>query len=91
MLMTWYGYGGGTASGQPYRRDALACAGASRFRMLSHWRLTNPGNRSSVVIVVNDRGAFEQWGRSFDCTPAVWSALGFPLGAGVVAVEASAA
>lgn len=88
VQMSWYAEGSGTASGEAFNPSALTCAGASRFKMLSHWRLSNPRTRASAVIRVTDRGAFEGWGRSFDCTPAVWRALGFALATGVVTVEA---
>lgn len=91
VQMSWYDQGTRTASGEALNPSGLTCAGASRFPMLSHWRLSNPRTGAAVVIKVNDRGAFEGWGRSFDCVPGVWRALGFDLGSGVVTVAVSAA
>lgn len=86
--MSWYTMGTRTASGEPVNTGAYNCAGAYRYPMLSSVVVRNPRNGRVVTVRINDRGAFEGMGRSLDCMPAVWNALGIPLGQGVATVEA---
>jgi len=93
--MSYYGYGYGTASGERYDRNALACAGADRLPMLSRWVLRSPETGRVAIVKINDRGRFQHMNggrRLFDCTPGVWHALGYSEAdmrrKGVVHIEA---
>jgi rare lipoprotein A (peptidoglycan hydrolase) len=88
--MSWYTMGRRTASGESVAPAKHNCAGAARFPLRSHVMVRNPANGRVVRVWINDRGAFEPMGRSLDCMPSVWEALGFSLGAGVVSVEVAA-
>lgn len=85
--MSWYRMGTRTANGEPVSPGSPNCAGASRYRMGQHLTLRNPENGRTVAVRINDRGNFERLGRSLDCMPYVWHALGIPLSRGVARVE----
>jgi rare lipoprotein A (peptidoglycan hydrolase) len=91
VQMSWYGYGTGTASGEALDVNAQKCAAIDSIPMHSRWALRNPENGRTTTITVNDRGAFESMGRTFDCVPAVVRVLGFELSQGVYQVEATSA
>jgi rare lipoprotein A (peptidoglycan hydrolase) len=91
VSMSWYSYGSGTASGEALDIDAQKCAAIDSIPMHSRWVLRNPSSGQTTTISVNDRGAFEAMGRTFDCVPAVIRDLGFELSQGVYQVEAARA
>lgn len=87
VRMSWYRMGSTTANGEHVDPSAHNCAGASRYPMGSSLSIRNPENGRTVRVRINDRGAFEKYGRSLDCMVAVWSTLGIPLSRGVATVE----
>lgn len=62
-----------TASGERYRRDAMAAAHKT-LPFFSIVRCTRTDTGASVVVVINDRGPFIK-GRILDVTPAAASKL----------------
>jgi len=71
-----YGYKGGrTASGQRANPAHLTAAHRS-LPFGTRVRVTNLGNKRSVVVRINDRGPFIR-GRVIDLTPAAARVLGF--------------
>ena len=74
-----------TASGEPYRASALACAHKT-FPLGSRVKVTNLNNGRSVVARVNDRGPYIK-GRIVDLTPAAASRIGLGWSIAKVKVE----
>ena len=91
--MSWYAYGTGTESGEPFDPWRATCATATAHALRRFVTLRNPMNGRRVRAWLNDTGLFGDMRppRTYDCTPRVWSDLGFPLSAGVVSVEVVAA
>ena len=73
-----------TASGEPYRGEALTCAHRT-LALGTRLEVTNLENGRSVVVVVNDRGPFVR-GRVIDLSMAAARELGM-VGRGVVRVR----
>ena len=63
-----------TASGQVYHKNRFTAAHKT-LPYGTKVRVTNPGNRKSVVVRINDRGPV-QTGRILDISPAAASHLG---------------
>ncbi len=74
-----------TASGEPYRANAMACAHKT-YPMGSRLRVTHLKNGRSVVVRVNDRGPYIR-GRIIDLTPAAGRAIGIGWSIAKVRVE----
>ena len=75
-----------TASGEKYDRNKLTAAHKA-LPFGSNVRVTNPANKKSVVLRINDRGP-TQAGRVLDISPAAARALGIhPRGMAKVDVE----
>lgn len=91
VRMSWYVMGTRTASGERLDTSAPTCAAVKRIPMGARLELHNPENGRTTVVRVNDRGAFAKFGRTLDCVPGVWDALGFDRSRGVVGVEMRAA
>lgn len=73
-----------TASGQIFTDEGLTAACANRFKLGT--RITLSVGDSSVTVVCNDRGSFEEgYGRMFDLTKTAFNQLA-PLSKGVVNV-----
>lgn len=47
-----------TASGDVFNKNAMTCAAPKHYRFGTRLRVTNVANGKSVVVRVNDRGAF---------------------------------
>lgn len=65
---SWYGpgfHGKRTASGDIYNMYALTAA-HMKLPFGSKVRVTNRENKKSVVVEINDRGAFDKYGRVID-------------------------
>jgi rare lipoprotein A len=74
---SWYGsqfHGKKTASGQPYDMYAMTAAHSS-LPLLSYAKVTNLKNHRSVVVRINDRGAFHGK-RAMDLSYAAAKELG---------------
>ncbi|HEY3446284.1 MAG TPA: septal ring lytic transglycosylase RlpA family protein [Myxococcales bacterium] len=76
--------GNPTASGEPYRGEALTCAHRT-FAFGTRLEVTNLENGRSVEVVVNDRGPFVR-GRVIDLSMKAARELGM-VGRGVVRVR----
>lgn len=77
-LASWYGsyfHGRTTASGEVFNMDALTAAHNSLpFGTLVE--VTNENNGRSVVVRINDTGAFDYYGREIDLSYGAAEALG---------------
>ena len=86
-VASWYGrkfHGQKTSSGEPYDMYAMTAAHPT-LPIPSYVRVTNPANRRSVILRVNDRGPFLS-GRLIDLSyTAAWK-LGY-IGEGSTLVE----
>lgn len=85
--IAWYGKkfaGRKTASGKPFNPEALTMAHKT-LPFGTHVKITNPANKASVVVVVNDRGP-TQADRVGDVSQAAARKLGM-LRSGVINVE----
>jgi rare lipoprotein A len=67
--------GGGTASGQKLKREALTAAHRT-LPFGSKVKVTNKSNGHAVLVTINDRGPFLR-GRVIDLSPAAAQVLGF--------------
>jgi rare lipoprotein A len=89
-IASWYGrrfHGQPTSSGEPYDMYAMTAAHPT-LPIPSYARVSNPANRRSVVVRVNDRGPFHD-GRIIDLSYAAAWKLGIvEAGSGLVVVEA---
>lgn len=65
-----------TASGEPYRKERSTAA-HQQLPFGSRVKVTNLANGKSVVVRVNDRGAFPK-GRVIDLSRSAFSAIGKP-------------
>ncbi len=74
-----------TASGEPYRASAMACAHKS-YPLGSRIKVTHMGSGRSVIVRVNDRGPYIK-GRIVDLTPAAASKIGLGWSIARVSVE----
>lgn len=85
--IAWYGKkfaGRKTASGKPFNPEALTMAHKT-LPFGTHVKITNPANKASVVVVVNDRGP-TQADRVGDVSQAAARKLGM-LRSGVINAE----
>jgi rare lipoprotein A len=64
MNATQYSSSSGTASGQPFRPDALTAA-HRKLPFGTRVKVTNPRTGASTVVTINDRGPFTR-GRDID-------------------------
>jgi len=85
---SWYERGKVTASGEPFRPDALTCARPSfRFGHQPYRvRVTRLSNGRSVVCRVNDRGPAKWTGKCIDLSRGAARELGM-IRAGVARVR----
>lgn len=77
-IASWYGekfHGKKTASGQTYNMFALTAAHRT-LPLLSYAKITNLKNHRSVVVCINDRGAFHGKKRDMDLSYAAAKKLG---------------
>lgn len=74
---SWYGKGFEgklTASGYLYDSNQLTCA-SNDYPFGTVLRVTNKENKKSVLVVVTDRGGFEEYGRKIDLSKAAFSKI----------------
>lgn len=84
---SWYGgyfHGRKTASGEIYNKYALTAASNSH-KLGSKLKVTNVKTGKSVVVKVNDTGAFTKYNRTLDLSQAAFQQIA-PLGQGVAKV-----
>lgn len=84
---SWYGgyfHGRKTASGEIYNKHALTAASNSH-KMGTKLKVTNVKTGKSVVVKVNDTGAFAKYNRTLDLSQAAFQQIA-PLGQGVAKV-----
>ena len=84
---SWYGgyfHGRKTASGEIYNKYALTAASNSH-KMGTKLKVTNVKTGKSVVVKVNDTGAFTKYNRTLDLSQAAFQQIA-PLGQGVAKV-----
>lgn len=74
-----------TASGQRYDNELLTAA-HSHLPFGTKLKVTNLRNKRSVVVTVNDRGAFHAYGRIIDLSRAAAKEIGM-LGRGTAKVK----
>lgn len=88
-VASWYGkryHGSQTASGEPYDMYAMTAAHTT-LPIPSYVRVTNPENRRSVIVRINDRGPFLH-DRLIDLSYVAAYKLGIvQKGSGVVDIE----
>lgn len=87
-LASWYGrkyHGRPTSMGEPYDMFAMTAAHPT-MPLPSYARVTNPANRRSVVVRINDRGPFVA-GRVIDLSYAAAHRLDLLRGVAPVVVE----
>lgn len=76
-MVSWYGadfHGKRTASGQKFDMYAMTAAHKT-LPLLSYAKITNPKNNRSVIVRINDRGAFPDK-REMDLSYAAAKKLG---------------
>jgi len=73
-----------TASGEKFVDSDFTCACANRYPLGTIFKVSYQGN--SVITRCNDRGGFENMGRTLDLSKASFEALA-PLSRGVLQVE----
>lgn len=84
---SWYGgyfHGRKTASGEIYNKYALTAASNSH-KMGTKLKVTNVKTGKSVVVKVNDTGAFTKYNRTLDLSQAAFQQIA-PLDQGVAKV-----
>lgn len=78
-IASWYGpgfHGKRTASGQVYNQHALTTACHRGLKLGTQLKVTNVKNGKSVVVVCNDRGAFDKkYGRVLDLSKGAFSRI----------------
>ena len=80
-----------TASGAIFDENLHTTACSSRYQLGETLRVTNTNPKSngvfnSVLVVCNDRGVFEQFGREVDLSKAAFETLA-PLSRGIIQVR----
>jgi rare lipoprotein A len=76
MNATQYSSSSGTASGQPFRPDALTAA-HRKLPFGTRVKVTNPRTGASTVVTINDRGPFTR-GRDIDLSRGAARAIDLP-------------
>lgn len=87
--VSWYGgifHGRKTASGEIYDKWGYTCAATKRYKLGTYLKVTNIKNNKSVIVKVNDRGAFAKYGRTLDLSRAAFDSIG-NLDTGVLKVK----
>lgn len=77
-IASWYGeyfHGRTTYSGEKYDMNKLTAA-SNRYKMGTYVKVTNKANGNSVVVKINDTGAFtKKYGREIDLSKAAFAKL----------------
>lgn len=80
-------HGKKTANGERFNMYALTAAAANHIPMNCKIKVTNVENGKSVIVKVNDRGAFgPKYGRSLDLSKAAFSSIA-NLNKGVIKIK----
>lgn len=85
---SYYGghhHGRVTASGEIFDKNLLTCASTKEYKFGDILEVTNVKNGKSVIVKVNDRGAFAKYGRTLDLSEEAFRRIA-PLKQGVVRV-----
>jgi len=89
VVASWYGQkfnGKRTASGERFDMYAMTCAHKT-LQFGTKLRVTNPDNKKSVIVIVNDRGPFIR-GRDLDLSYGAAKKIGIvKQGVGRVTIE----
>lgn len=86
--VTWYGselHGRRTASGEIFDKNKYTCAATTKYKLGDKLELTNVSNGNSVIVKVNDRGAFAKYGIHLDLSEGAFKKLA-PIRKGVIGV-----
>lgn len=86
---SYYGgkhHGRVTASGEVFDKNILTCASTKEFKFGDVLEVTNVDNGKSVIVKVNDRGAFAKYGRTLDLSEEAFRRIA-PLRQGIVKVK----
>lgn len=76
-IASWYGkpfHGRLTASGERFNMNAMTCASNSH-KIGTKLLVTNKANGKSVVVKVNDTGAFKKYGRTLDLSKGAFAKI----------------
>jgi len=68
-------HGKKTASGQVYDRKKMSCASINSIPFGTKLKVMNIQNGNEVIVVVNDRGNFQKYGRDLDLSEAAFLKL----------------
>lgn len=82
--VSWYGkgfHGKKTANGERYNMNALTAASNSH-KFGTRLQVTNSRTGASVIVRVNDTGAFKKYGRTLDLSRAAFAKIA-PLDQGI--------
>lgn len=85
---SYYGgkhHGRVTASGEVFDKTLLTCASTKEYKFGDILEVTNVKNGKSVIVKVNDRGAFAKYGRTLDLSEESFRRIA-PLKQGIVRV-----
>ena len=63
-----------TASGEVFNMWSMTCASV-KYALGTRLKVTNPENNHSVIVTVNDRGAFGKYGRILDLSKGAFAKL----------------
>lgn len=88
---SWYGdrfHGRPVAcfKGEKFDMNTFTAAGSSRFKCGDIVKVTNITNNKTTQVVINDRGAFEKYGRDIDLSKKAFSTIA-DLKKGVITVK----
>ena len=88
-LASYYGrgfHGKKTASGEVFNQNAMTAASNSH-KMGTKLKVTNVATGKSVIVKINDRGAFtRKYGRTLDLSQSAFARIA-PLGQGICKVK----
>lgn len=76
--VSWYGgkhHGRKTASGEVFDKNKLTCAAVAKYKFGEKLEVTNTKTGRSVIVKVNDRGAFGKYGRELDLSEAAFKKI----------------
>lgn len=64
-----------TANGEIFDMNKFTCAATKDYKFGEVLRVTNIANGKSVIVKVNDRGAFKKYGRTLDLSRAAFEEI----------------
>ena len=86
-VASWYGTrfnGKKTANGEKYNQNSMTAAHMT-LPFGTRIKVTNLTNNKSVIVRINDRGAFLKYGRILDMSKASAKKIG--IGVGIIKIE----